>query len=85
MAKADAHRAGFRGTKPWEDMISGYLATQTKVTIGQVAQFALFFDKSKIGTARIIAELEAERRLRAVGLGTPISLIMRPGALCPRM
>ena len=42
-------------------MVSGYLATQTKVTIGQVAQLALFFDKSKIGTAdqrRIAAILE---------------------------
>jgi predicted P-loop ATPase len=45
----------------WEDIISGYLATQTKVTIGEVAQFALFFDKAKIGTAdqrRIAAILE---------------------------
>jgi predicted P-loop ATPase len=45
----------------WEEMVSHYLATQTKVTIGQVAQFALFFEKSKIGTAdqrRIAAILE---------------------------
>jgi hypothetical protein len=42
-------------------MVSHYLAAQTKVTVGQVAQFALFFEKSKIGTAdqrRIAAILE---------------------------
>jgi len=45
----------------WEEMVSHYLAAQTKVTVGQVAQFALFFEKSKIGTAdqrRIAAILE---------------------------
>src|SRR6187200_3107027 len=35
----------------WKEPISDYVATRTKVTIGEVAQFALFFDKSKIGTA----------------------------------
>jgi predicted P-loop ATPase len=45
----------------WEDLIKDYVATQAKVTIGQIAQHALFFDKSKIGTAdqrRIAAILE---------------------------
>ena len=45
----------------WEDVIAEFLATRTKVTIGDIAQSALFFDKSKIGTAdqrRIAAILE---------------------------
>ena len=45
----------------WEDPITEFIATRSKVTIGEVAQFALFFDKSKIGTAdqrRIAAILE---------------------------
>ncbi len=45
----------------WEDHITDYVATRTKVTIGEIAQGALFFDKSKIGTAdqrRIAAILE---------------------------
>jgi predicted P-loop ATPase len=45
----------------WEDLIADFVATRTKVTIGEIAQGALFFDKSKIGTAdqrRIAAILE---------------------------
>jgi predicted P-loop ATPase len=45
----------------WEDLIADFVATRTKVTIGEVAQGALFFDKSRIGTAdqrRIAAILE---------------------------
>jgi predicted P-loop ATPase len=45
----------------WEDPIAEFIATKTKVTIGEVAQGALFFDKSRIGTAdqrRITAILE---------------------------
>ena len=45
----------------WEDLITDFVATRTKVTIGEIAQGALHFDKSKIGTAdqrRIAAILE---------------------------
>jgi predicted P-loop ATPase len=36
----------------WEDLIESYLANATKVTVGQVAKEALFFDTAaKIGTA----------------------------------
>jgi predicted P-loop ATPase len=45
----------------WEDHIADFVATRTRVTIGEIAQGALFFDKSKIGTAdqrRIAAILE---------------------------
>jgi predicted P-loop ATPase len=45
----------------WEDPIKDFIITRTKVTIGEVAQGALFFDKSRIGTAdqrRIAAILE---------------------------
>jgi predicted P-loop ATPase len=45
----------------WEDPIADFIATKTKVTIGEVAQSALFFDKSRIGTAdqrRIAAIME---------------------------
>ena len=45
----------------WEDVITDFLTTRTKVTIGEVAQDGLHFDKSKIGTAdqrRIAAILE---------------------------
>ena len=45
----------------WEDSIADFVATKTKVTIGEIAQGALFFDKSKLGTAdqrRIAAILE---------------------------
>ena len=45
----------------WEDPIAEFIAARTRVTIGEIAQFALFFDKSKIGTAdqrRIAAILE---------------------------
>ncbi|MET4201317.1 virulence-associated E family protein [Bradyrhizobium sp. LA6.12] len=45
----------------WEESIAEFLATRSKVTIGEVAKFALFFDASKIGTAdqrRIAAILE---------------------------
>lgn len=45
----------------WEESISEFVDTRTKVTIGEVAQGALIFDKSKLGTAdqrRIAAILE---------------------------
>lgn len=45
----------------WEETIAEFLATRTKVTIGEIAQLGLHFDKSKIGTAdqrRIAAILE---------------------------
>jgi predicted P-loop ATPase len=45
----------------WEDLIADFVATRTKVTIGEVAQGALFFEKARIGTAdqrRIAAILE---------------------------
>jgi predicted P-loop ATPase len=45
----------------WEDMISNYLKGVLKVTIGQVAQQALFIETGRIGTAeqrRIAAALE---------------------------
>lgn len=45
----------------WEDAISQWLRMQVKVTVFQVAQEALGFDKSRIGTAdqrRIAAALE---------------------------
>jgi predicted P-loop ATPase len=34
----------------WEENIKAYIATKPKVTIGQVAKEALFFDTNKIGT-----------------------------------
>jgi predicted P-loop ATPase len=45
----------------WEELVAEFIATRTKVTIGEVAQFALYFDKARIGTAdqrRIAAILE---------------------------
>jgi predicted P-loop ATPase len=45
----------------WEEIISDYLKSHTKVTVGQVAREALGFDKQRIGTAdqrRIAAALE---------------------------
>ena len=45
----------------WEENIAGYIKTQTKVTIGDVAREALNLDKARIGTAeqrRIAAALE---------------------------
>jgi predicted P-loop ATPase len=45
----------------WEDHIRDFVATKTKVTIGEIAQGALFIDKAKTGTAdqrRIAAILE---------------------------
>jgi predicted P-loop ATPase len=45
----------------WEDTISDYLRTQTKVTVGQIAREALFIETPRIGTAdqrRIAAALE---------------------------
>jgi predicted P-loop ATPase len=45
----------------WEESIAGYVKTQTKVTIGDVAREALSLDKARIGTAeqrRIAAALE---------------------------
>jgi predicted P-loop ATPase len=45
----------------WEEDISAYLATKTRVTIGEVAHNALFIEKPRIGTAdqrRIAAALE---------------------------
>jgi len=54
-------QARFEADDAWEDLITDFVATRTKVTIGEVAQGALFFDKSKIGTAdqrRIAAILE---------------------------
>jgi predicted P-loop ATPase len=45
----------------WEESIADFIATRTKVTIGEIAQAGLHFDKSKIGTAdqrRIAAILE---------------------------
>ncbi|MGY4499161.1 putative P-loop ATPase [Bradyrhizobium sp. GM24.11] len=35
----------------WQEMISTYLATQTKVTVGQVAKEALYIEAARIGTA----------------------------------
>jgi predicted P-loop ATPase len=56
----------------WEENISDYLRTQSKVTVGQVARDALRIDTPKIGRAdqlRIIAVLETLRwrRERADG------------------
>jgi predicted P-loop ATPase len=45
----------------WEENIAGYLATKTRVTIGDVARDALFIETPRIGTAdqrRIAAALE---------------------------
>jgi predicted P-loop ATPase len=45
----------------WEETIGTWLATQTKVTIGQVARECLHFDTSRLGTAdqrRIAAAFE---------------------------
>lgn len=45
----------------WEEGVGNWLATQTKVTIGQVAREALHFETSRLGTAdqrRIAAALE---------------------------
>jgi len=45
----------------WEEDIAAYLATKTRVTIGEVAHNALFIEKPRIGTAdqrRIAAALE---------------------------
>ena len=45
----------------WEEDISAYLATKTRVTIGEVAHNALFIEKPRIGTGdqrRIAAALE---------------------------
>jgi len=45
----------------WEESIARFLASQTKVTVAQVAKDALFFDTSRIGTAdqrRIAAVME---------------------------
>jgi predicted P-loop ATPase len=45
----------------WEETIAHFIVTQTKVTIGQIAKEALFFDTARIGTAdqrRIAAALE---------------------------
>lgn len=45
----------------WQEMISTYLTTQTKVTVGQVAKEALYIEAAKIGTAdqrRIAAIME---------------------------
>jgi predicted P-loop ATPase len=45
----------------WEEVIANYLASSTKVTVGEVAQQALNFEKAKIGTAeqrRITAAME---------------------------
>jgi predicted P-loop ATPase len=56
----------------WEEDIAAYLAAKTRVTIGEVAQHALFIEKPRIGTAdqrRIAAILEriGWRRERADG------------------
>jgi predicted P-loop ATPase len=45
----------------WEDSIADFIATRTKVTIGEIAEGALLFTKARIGTAdqrRIAAILE---------------------------
>jgi len=45
----------------WEESIAAYIETQTKVTIGQVAQSGLHLEMSRVGTAeqrRIAATLE---------------------------
>ena len=56
----------------WEEDIAAYLATKTRVTIGEVAHNALFIEKPRIGTGdqrRIAAALEqiGWRRERADG------------------
>jgi predicted P-loop ATPase len=56
----------------WEEQIAGYLATRSRVTIGDVAREALFIETPRIGTAdqrRIAAALEifGWRRERADG------------------
>jgi predicted P-loop ATPase len=45
----------------WEENIRDYLNTKTKVTVGEVARFALFIETPRIGTAdqrRVAAVLE---------------------------
>jgi predicted P-loop ATPase len=57
MAEQEARYEG----DTWEDTISDYLRTQTKVTVGQIAREALFIETPRIGTAdqrRIAAALE---------------------------
>jgi predicted P-loop ATPase len=58
----------------WEENISSYLKTQSRVTVGQVAHEALHFETAKVGTAdqrRITAALEVLgwKRERADGKG----------------
>jgi predicted P-loop ATPase len=57
MAEQEARYEG----DTWEDTISDYLRTKTKVTVGQIAREALFIETPRIGTAdqrRIAAALE---------------------------
>jgi predicted P-loop ATPase len=52
----------------WEEVIAEYLKTRTKVTVGEVARYALFIETSRVGTAdqrRITTAMEQVGWIRA--------------------